>query len=120
MADQSESPLTLVLDATEVVLLEVQQNYRLDSDGLLAKVHRMVRWVAAISPQLRLAAPGNSLLNAVVSIREFLMNMVETNGRRPRGRPAIPIRESHIRLYLDYNFSIKQIANLFGCSIDAL
>ena len=116
MADQSESLLTLVLDATEVVLLEVQQNYRLDSDGLLAKVDRMVRWVAAISPQLRLAAPGNSLLNAVVSIREFLMNMVETNGRRPRGRPAIPIRESHIRLYLDYNFSIKQIANLFGCS----
>ena len=88
MADQSESLLTLVLDATEVVLLEVQQNYRLDSDGLLAKVDRIVRWVAAILPQLRLAAPGNSLLNAVVSIREFLYEYGRNERQATKGKAS--------------------------------
>ena len=112
MTDQSV--VVSVLDAIETVILEIQQNADGQySEESLLKVDRMVQLAVAISPHLSL---GYSLLNSLVSIRDCLMNEIESNARRSKGRPTIPINESHIRFYLDYNFTIKQISDLFGCS----
>ena len=107
-----------VLDVIETVIAEIQQDdtqYGEESwEESLAKADRMVQLAMAISPYVSL---GDSVLYSVISIRDFLVNEIESqNARRPRGRPSIPISESHIRFYLEYNFSIKQIADMFGCS----
>ena len=42
-----------------------------------------------------------------------MFDHVQASTQQQRGTP---IRESHIRFYLEHNFTIQQIANMFGCS----
>lgn len=70
MADQSV--MVSVLDAIEMVILEIQQNDGQYSKESLLKVDRMVQLAVAILPRLSL---GYSLLNSPVLIQDCLMNV---------------------------------------------
>ncbi len=107
---------SLVLDVVERSIIELQQSDSgdfEDGDVLVRKSERMVQWVLSISPHID---QGDGLLRSVIAVREAVFDQVQACTRQQRGRPLIPIRESHIRFHLEHNFTIQQIANMFGCS----
>ena len=82
-------------------------------EGLLLKADRIVRWVTGIATYVEV----DDLLRSVVAILEALSNSMESNYHQiHKGRPSLPIEEFHIKFYVEYNFTVGQIADMFGCS----
>ena len=80
---------------------------------MLLKADRIIRWVLGILCYLE----GDDLLHSVIAIRDTLSDLLESNYHQARrGRPTLPIEEPHIRFYVENNFNVSQIADLFGCS----
>ena len=76
------------------------------------KVDQVLRLVTVVSSYIEV----NDLLRSVMAIREELSELLEDSYRQVRrGRPTLPIEEAHIRFYVEYNFSVMQIADMFGC-----
>ena len=110
---------SFVLEVVEHRIIQIQ-GIVLDSQGdneilesLLMKVDQVIRLVTVVSSYIE----ANDLLRSVMAIREELSELLEDSYRQVRrGRPTLPIEEAHIRFYVDYNFSVMQIADMFGCS----
>ena len=111
---------SFVLNVVEQSILQIQSTiinpaYQNNDviEGLLLKADRIVRWVIGIATYIE----GDDLLHSVVAIREALSNSMESSYHQiHRGRPSLPIEESHIQFYVEYNFTVGQIADMFGCS----
>ena len=111
---------SFVLNVVEQDILQIQSTiinpaYQNNDviEGLLLKADRIVRWVIGIATYIE----GDDLLHSVVAIREALSNSMESSYHQiHRGRPSLPIEESHIQFYVEYNFTVGQIADMFGCS----
>jgi len=112
---------SFVLDVVEQGIIQIQSTimdlaHQGDNDiieGLLLKADRIVRWVLGVLPYIE----GDDLLRSVITIREALSDSLENSYHLTRrGRPTLPIEESHIKFYVEYNFTIAQIADMFGCS----
>ena len=57
------------------------------------------------------------MLHSVIAIQDTLSDLLENNYHQAcRGRPTLPIEEPHIKFYVENNFNVLQIADLFGCS----
>lgn len=112
---------SLVFDVVEQGIIQIQstiinpahQNDNEIIESLLLKADRIVRWVLGVLSFVE----GDDLLRSVIAIREALSDLLENNYHQARrGRPTFPIEESHIKFYMEYNFTVAQIANMFGCS----
>ena len=112
---------SFVFDVVEQAILQIQstiieQRHLGNNDvieGLLLKADRIVRWVLGVSPFVE----GDDLLHSVIAIREALSDLLEDSYHQARrGRPTLPVEESHIKFYVEYNFTVAQIADMFGCS----
>ena len=112
---------SFVLGIVEQGIIQIQSSiinpaYQGDNEiieGLLLKADQIVRWVIGIATYVE----GDDLLRSVIAIREALSNSLESSYHQAhRGRPSLPIEESHIKFYVEYNFTVAQIADMFGCS----
>lgn len=112
---------SFVLDVVEQGIIQIQSTiinpaHQGDNEiieGLLLKADRMVRWILGVLPYIE----GDDLLRSVIAIREALSDSLENNYQQThRGRPTLLIEESHIKFYIQYNFTVAQIADMFGCS----
>lgn len=112
---------SFVLDVVERGIIQIQsaiinpayQGNNEILEGLFLKADRIVRWVLGILSYLE----GDDLLHSVIAIRDTLSDLLESNYHQARrGRPTLPIEESHIKFYVENNFTVAQIADLFSCS----
>ena len=111
---------SFVLNVVEQGILQIQSTivnpaYQRNNEimeGLLLKADRILCWVIGIAT----CVEGDDL-HSVVAIRKALSKSMESSYHQiHRGRPSLPIEESHIKFYVEYNFTVGQIADMFGCS----
>lgn len=105
-----------VLEAIEDRLVRMRGVNEVDGeDGevLLRLSTQMCQWVLLLEPFI---TGARHFLDSLIDITRAIEQQGEQRRLRTRGRRRILISESQIRFYLEHNFNIVQIANLFGCS----
>ena len=105
-----------VLEAIEDRLVRMRGVNEVDGeDGevLLRLSTQMCQWVLLLEPFI---TGARHFLDSLIDITRAIEQQGEQRRHRTRGRRRILISESQIRFYLEHNFNIVQIANLFGCS----
>jgi len=105
-----------VLEAIENRLVHMRDVNEVDGEGgevLQRMSTQMCQWVLLLEPFI---AGAHHLLDSLIDITRGIEQQAEQRCLRTRGRPRISISESQIRFYLEHNFNVVQIANLFGCS----
>ena len=104
----------MVLNEIEQEIMEIISSFcgGVDLEAVVAKADRLVQWALLISSHLE---QGEDLLHSIIGIRESVLDSL-TEVERGRGRPTIPILRSHLQFYIEHNFTIKQISQMFRCS----
>ena len=107
---------SVVLDEIEQEIIDIRSSFhgslQVDLEAVAAKADRLVQWTLLISSHVE---QGEDLLRSIIGIRESVLDS-SMEVERGRGRPTIPILRSHLQFYIEHNFTIQQISQIFRCS----